>query len=51
VWEQIGQRTYRTVHPAFNYDAAGMSAVGVFIEQVKVTVSADGQEIRGKVQI
>jgi hypothetical protein len=47
VWEQIGRRTYRTVHPAFNYDAAGMSVVGVFIERVKVTVDADGDRFEG----
>jgi hypothetical protein len=47
VWEQIGRRTYKTVHPAFNYDAAGLSAVGVFIERVKVTVDDDSDRFEG----
>ncbi len=47
-WEQIGRRTYRTVHPAFNYDTAGLNAVGIFIERVKVTLSADGNRFEGK---
>lgn len=47
VWEQIGRRTYRTVHPAFNYDAAGLNVVGIFIERVEVTLSADGNRFEG----
>jgi hypothetical protein len=47
-WEQIGLRTYKTVHPAFNYDPAGLSVVGVFIERVEVTLSADGSRFEGK---
>jgi hypothetical protein len=47
VWEQIGRRTYKTVHPAFNYDTAGLSVVGVFIERVEVTLSADGSRFEG----
>jgi hypothetical protein len=47
VWEQIGPRTYRTVHPAFNYDPAGLNVVGVFIERVKVTVDADSDRFEG----
>jgi hypothetical protein len=47
VWERIGRRTYRTVHPAFNYDAAGLSVVGIFIERVKITVDADGDRFEG----
>jgi hypothetical protein len=47
VWEQIGRRTYRTVHPAFNYDAAGLSVVGIFIERVRVTVAADSDRFEG----
>jgi hypothetical protein len=47
VWEQIGRRTYRTVHPAFNYDAPGLSVVGVFIERVTVTVDDDGDRFEG----
>jgi hypothetical protein len=47
VWERIGRRTYKTVHPAFNYDAAGLSVVGVFIERVEVTVDADGDRFEG----
>lgn len=46
-WEQIGPRTYRTVHPAFNYDATGMNVVGIFIERVEVTLSADGSTFGG----
>ena len=46
-WEQIGPRTYRTVHPAFNYDAAGLNVTGIFIERVKVTLSADGSTFSG----
>jgi hypothetical protein len=47
VWEQIGRRTYKTVHPAFNYDTAGLIVVGVFIERVEVTVSDDGSRFEG----
>lgn len=48
MWEQIGPRTYRTLHPAFNYDSAGLNVVGVFIERVEVTVSAGGNRYHGK---
>jgi hypothetical protein len=48
VWEHVGRRTYRTIHPAFNYDAAGLNVVGVFIERVEVTLRADGKEFEGK---
>jgi hypothetical protein len=47
-WEQIGRRTYRTIHPAFNYDAAGLNVVGVFIERVEITLSANGNRFEGK---
>lgn len=47
VWEQVGRRTYKTVHPSFNYDSAGLSVVGIFIERVEVTLSADGSRFEG----
>jgi len=47
VWEQIGRRKYRTIHPAFNYDAAGLNVVGVFIERVEITLSANGNRFEG----
>jgi hypothetical protein len=47
VWEQTGPRTYKTVHPSFNYDSAGLTVVGVFIERVKVTLSLDGSRFDG----
>ena len=47
VWEKIGPRTYTTVHPAFNYDPAGINIVSVFIEPIHVTVSQDGNSFSG----
>jgi hypothetical protein len=47
VWAQTGPRTYKTVHPAFNYDTAGLKVVGVFIERVEVILSADGSRFQG----
>lgn len=47
VWEQIGRRKYKTIHPSFNYDAAGLNVTGVFIERVEVTISADGNSFEG----
>lgn len=47
VWEQVGRRTYKTIHPAFNYDSAGLSVTGVFIERVEVTLSHDGNSFHG----
>src|SRR5947199_6376441 len=47
VWEQIGRRRYKTIHPAFNYDTAGLNVVGVWIERLDVTISADGNRFEG----
>jgi hypothetical protein len=47
IWEQTGRRAYRTIHPAFNYDAAGLNVVGVFIERVEITLRGDGREFKG----
>ena len=38
---------YKTVHPAFNYDSAGLTVVGVFIERVEVTLSENGSRFEG----
>ena len=47
VWERIGHRSYRTVHPAFNYDASNTHVVGIFIERLKITISPDGNSYQG----
>jgi hypothetical protein len=47
VWERIGHRGYRTVHPAFNYDASNTHVVGIFIERLNVTISRDGNSYEG----
>jgi hypothetical protein len=47
VWEKTGRRTYATVHPAFNYDAAGLNVVSIFIERLDVTISPDGGSYGG----
>jgi len=47
VWQRIGPRTYATVHPAFNYDSAGQNVVSIFIERLKVVLSADGASFQG----
>jgi hypothetical protein len=47
VWEKVGPRTYRTVHPAFNYDTSNTHVVGIFIERLKVTISRDGNRYQG----
>jgi hypothetical protein len=47
VWERIGHRSYRTVHPAFNYDASNTYVVSIFIERLKITISPDGNSYQG----
>jgi hypothetical protein len=42
-----GNRSYRTVHPAFNYDASNRHVVSIFIERLKVTISRDGNSYQG----
>ncbi len=47
VWERIGHRSYRTVHPAFNYDASNTHVASIFIERLNVTISRDGNSYQG----
>ena len=47
VWEKIGNRTYATVHPAFNYDATNTYVVGILIERLNVTISSDANSYAG----
>jgi hypothetical protein len=47
VWEKTGPGTYSTVHPAFEYDAAGVNIVAIFIERMHVTIGADGNSFQG----
>ncbi len=47
VWEKTGPNTYATVHPAFEYDAAGVNIVAIFIERMRVTLSDDGNSFQG----
>jgi hypothetical protein len=47
VWKRIGHRTYRTVHPAFNYDPSNTHVVSIFIERMKVTITRDGNSYQG----
>lgn len=47
VWERIGHRSYRTVHPAFNYDASNTHVTSIFIERLNVTISRDGNSYQG----
>jgi hypothetical protein len=47
VWEKTAPRTYSTVHPAFEYDNAGVNIVAIFIERMHVTISADGSSFQG----
>ena len=47
VWKKTGNRTYRTVHPAFNYDASNTHIVSIFIERMRVTISRDGNSYQG----
>jgi hypothetical protein len=47
VWKRIGHRSYRTVHPAFNYDASNTHVVSIFIERLKITISRDGNSYQG----
>lgn len=47
VWQKIAPRTYITVHPAFNYDAAGINIISIFIERVHVTIGPDGNSFAG----
>jgi hypothetical protein len=47
VWKRVGHRSYRTVHPAFNYDASNTHVVSIFIERLKITISRDGNSYQG----
>ncbi len=47
VWERIGQRSYRTIHPAFNYDASNTHIVSITIERLNVSISRDGNTYEG----
>lgn len=47
VWVKTGPRTYATVHPAFEYDDAGINIIAIFIERVQVTISQDGRSFQG----
>jgi hypothetical protein len=47
VWIKTGPRTYATMHPAFEYDPAGINVVAIFIERVQVTISQDGRTFQG----
>lgn len=47
VWERVGPMTYATVHPAFEYDDAGVNIVAIFVERMKVTISGDGNSFKG----
>lgn len=47
VWEKTGPRTYSTIHPAFEYDPAGINIVAIFIERMHVTLSDDGNSFQG----
>lgn len=47
VWERTGPHTYSTVHPAFEYDNAGVNVIAIFIERMQVTLSPDGNSMQG----
>ena len=47
VWEKTGPRSYETVHPAFEYDNAGLNVIAIFIERMHVTLSQDGNSMEG----
>ncbi|HTS29665.1 MAG TPA: hypothetical protein VMH81_27530 [Bryobacteraceae bacterium] len=47
VWERTGPKTFSTVHPAFEYDDAGINVVAIFVERMQVTISDDGNSFDG----
>ena len=49
-WEKVGPRTYSTLHPTFIYDPSGTFPVGIFIETIQLTLSADGSGYTGTFQ-
>ena len=47
VWEKTGPRSYKDVHPSFNWDVASGKVVSIFVERLYVRVSRNGKKFSG----